>query len=119
VEQALDLVMFVWHRRALRGYRDWLVPHLRNGQHPTKQLDREYLNLRSAHATLLFIMAEATVLFSWAPQQHSLLQRHPRLAIAVALLAAIAALFQWWILDRLDCDIVGTSPTRQTGEKSK
>jgi len=120
VEQALDMLVFLWHRQSLRGYRDWLIPHLRAGQGAkATEPEREYFYLRSAHTTYLFIMAEATALFSWAPQEPSFLQRHTSLALGMAVLAAVAALWQWFILDRLDCELVGTSPTRGKGVKGK
>ncbi len=118
VEQTLDWLLFVWWRKKLRGYREWLIPHLRRGQGAMPvPAERQYFNLRSAHTTYVFILAEAVTLFAFAAQTGSFLYRHRTLAFVGAGVVAAAALWQWAILDALDCAIAGTDPKRGPSSK--
>jgi len=100
VHQGLDYISWRWLNKLGKRYRDDLLDAVKKGTGETG-IDR-HIALRSSQLILLFIFAEATLVFSFSPEPGSVIYRYRCWALTVAAAVLVFAIWQYTLVNDLD-----------------
>jgi uncharacterized ion transporter superfamily protein YfcC len=98
-------------------YTSWLSEHIQKSFSPPTANEelRNFVHFRSSQVILLFIVAEALILFSIINECGSFFWQNHVPFLIIGIVIAFFALMQYWISNNIDVDVVNRS--KATAEK--